>query len=95
MTHSVLLPQIYGTIISRYSAEEFYFTLFHPLFELELDFLEAASDKMMGGIAEIASGLNNEKSMIAVNVKEIKAGKSHINSGLTDTRMQYLRSKSH
>ena len=58
----------------RWSIEEFFHTLFLPLVERELVYVEGVVDKMLGGMAEIASGLNHDRSIIGVDVKEIQKG---------------------
>ena len=58
----------------RWSIDEFFHTLFLPVVERELNYVEAVVDKMLGGMAEIASGLNHERSIIGVDVKEIQKG---------------------
>ena len=58
----------------RWSVDEFFHTLFLPVVERELSYVEAVVDKMLGGMAEIASGLNHERSIIGVDVKEIQKG---------------------
>ena len=42
--------------------------------ERELSYVETVVDQMLGGMAEIASGLNHERSIIGVDVKEIQKG---------------------
>ncbi len=61
----------------RYSVEEFYYTLFTPIFEKELKFVESVAQLSMAGIAEIGSSLDNEHTMIPVDVKEVKMGTFH------------------
>ena len=58
----------------RWSLDEFIHTLFLPVVERELTYVESVVDKMLGGMAEIASGLNHERSIIGVDVKEIQKG---------------------
>ena len=50
--------------------DEFIHTLFLPVVERDLSYVEGMVDMMLGGMAEVASGLNHEQSIIGVNVKE-------------------------
>ena len=54
--------------------DEFIHTLFLPVVERELSYVEDVVDAMLGGMAEVASGLNHERSIIGVDVKEIQKG---------------------
>ena len=54
--------------------DEFIHTLFLPVMERELSYVEGVVDAMLGGMAEVASGLNHERSIIGVDVKEIQKG---------------------
>ena len=54
--------------------DEFIHTLFLPVVERDLSYVEGMVDMMLGGMAEVASALNHEQSIIGVNVKEIQKG---------------------
>ena len=45
-----------------------------PVVEREFSYVEGVVHKMLGGMAEIASGLNHDRSIIGVDVKEIQKG---------------------
>ena len=57
--------------------------------ERELSYVEGVVDAMLGGMAEVASGLNHERSIIGVDVKEIQKGP--IPNAMQETTPRWFR----